>query len=388
MGEMTARDIVDQAAVRAPVTSQATSIEQSRAAAQVLGALQVAKTMPRDEIAAAQRMREACQSPELASRAFYSFRRGGQQVNGPSIHMATELARCWGNIDYGIVELHRDDSKGESEMLAVAWDLETNTRVVNSFIAPHRRDTKGGGKQLTETRDIYENNANLGARRLRECLFRILPVHFREAAIERCHATLRDGGGIPLPDRREKLLQVFSDFGVTRAQIEERVGVAVDRLNEYQIANLSTVYQSLKRGETTVADEFEPDQGKEIKEGLADNSTPPAKPKRQKKAAPKPEAEQKPDPESENPAPAASAPQKNDWETVDLTGDIAQFETPAQAASDLVSMTGKARSAADVHALQEMNSNLFDHLREAQCDRQVAELMNATKSRLAELKQP
>lgn len=91
--------------------------------------------------------------------------------------------------------------------------------------------------------------------------------------------------------------------------------------------------------------------------------------------------------ESENPAPAASAPRKNDWETVDLTRDIAQFETPAQAASDLVSMIGKARSAADVHALQEMNSNLFDHLREAQCDRQVAELMNATKSRLAELKQ-
>ena len=50
---------------------------------------------------------------------------------------------CWlpggGNVQYGINELRRDDSAGESEMRAWAWDVQNNTRSVRSFIVPHAR---------------------------------------------------------------------------------------------------------------------------------------------------------------------------------------------------------------------------------------------------------
>lgn len=265
---MTKDDIARQAEARGPA-SEATQIEQTRAIAQVQGALVVAQKAPRDAIAAMARIREACAHPQLAERAFFSFKRGGQSVNGPSIHFATELARCWGNFDYGIIELSRNDRKGESEMLAVAWDLETNTRISNGFLVPHRRDTKGGARDLTDMRDIYENNANMGARRLRECILRCLPVYVREEAQQICHQVLREGGGEPIEQRREKLLAAFAGLGITQRQIEKRASVAADRLSPVDIANLRILYKSLQRGETTVEDEFTPAHSEAVQAALS-----------------------------------------------------------------------------------------------------------------------
>ena len=91
--------------------------------------------------------------------------------------------------------MRRDDEYGQSEMLALAWDVQTNTRSSNTFIVPHRRDTRNGPKALTDQRDIYENNANNAARRLREAIFAVLPTWFVEEAKDICNQTLNDGGG-------------------------------------------------------------------------------------------------------------------------------------------------------------------------------------------------
>lgn len=248
---------------RGEVTSQATTIEQSRAIAQVQGALIVAQQRPRDTMAAAQRMREACQNHRLAERAFFSFPRGGQTVSGASIHLATELARCWGNLDYGITELRRDDVRHESEMLAYAWDLETNLRATNSFIVPHKRDKKGGPELLTDMRDIYESNANNGARRLRECIFRALPRSFTEEAQELCRQTIEQGGGEPIETRREKLVQAFADIGISSRRLAKRVGKQVDRFTAFDLGELRIAYRSIRTGEADPAELFPDDSGSE-----------------------------------------------------------------------------------------------------------------------------
>lgn len=239
-------------------SSDATLVEQQRAIAQVQGALVVAQQRPRDTIRAAERMRDACEIQSLAEHAFFRFSRGGGQVSGETIHLATELARCWGNVDYGVSELRRDDFKGESEMLAYAWDLETNTRVTNTFIVPHKRDKKGGPEALTDMRDIYENNANNGARRLRECIFRVLPKSFREEAKTICAHTLQHGGGEPIEQRRERLLKAFAALGVKRKQIEMKIGRPADQLTALDIGTLRVIYGSIQRGEIVAADEFPP----------------------------------------------------------------------------------------------------------------------------------
>jgi hypothetical protein len=282
----TRAELLTQSSGRQVPGSQATTIEQSRAVAQVQGALIVAQQRPRDTLAAAERMREACGNLRMADRAFFSYSRGGSTVTGGSIHLAREIARCWGNVDYGVVELSRDDLKGESEMQAYAWDLETNARITNSFIVPHRRDSSGGAKKLTDQRDIYENNTNNAARRLRECIFGILPRSFRDEAEDLCRETLEKGTGEPIEQRRRKLVEAFAAIGVTQARIAKRAGTAADRLTAFQVGQLGIDYRSIKNGEATAEDLFPSDVGETAAEELRGRGKTPAPETQPPKEAP------------------------------------------------------------------------------------------------------
>lgn len=252
-GEVTREDIERQAD---GVASQSTLVEQSRAIAAVQGALTIAAKKPRDQIRSAERAREAFTSLAMAERSFFKFRRAGSEVSGTTIHFTTELARCWGNIEYGISELDRDEAQGRSEMMAYAWDLETNLRVVSTFIVPHTLYTSTKRRELEDARSIYENNANAGARRLRECIARCIPVALREECEEIAHNTLREGGGVSIEKRRASALEAFAEMGVTREQVEEKMSCKADNLSAYDLANLRILLRSIKRGETTVEMEF------------------------------------------------------------------------------------------------------------------------------------
>lgn len=235
---------------------QGTAVEQSRAAAEVQAAVVVAQQCPRNIQAAVAEMRQSCQQTGLAERAFFRYSRGGSTVTGASVHLARELARVWGNIQYGLVELRRDDEFGQSEMQAFAWDVQTNSRNSSTFIVPHLRDKKGGAVKLTELRDIYENNANNGARRVREAIFAILPPWFVEEAKELCNKTLRDGGGKPLNLRIADAIKAFEGIGVTAGQIETKFGRPSGQWTEHDVAQLSVVFKSIQRGEVSAEDEF------------------------------------------------------------------------------------------------------------------------------------
>ncbi|MHA4848534.1 hypothetical protein L1080_003185 [Rhodococcus sp. MSC1_016] len=238
--------------------SQATAIEQSRAVAEVQAAVLVAQQNRRSKTFAVEEMRDSTAQKAVAERAFFTYRRGTEAITGPSIHLARELARCWGNIQYGVAELRRDDDKGESEMQAFAWDLETNARNAITFIVPHKRDTKQGTKKLVDMRDIYENNANAGARRVRETIFAVLPDWFVQEASELCHRTLQDGGGIPLATRIANSIEHFEGIRVTRKQLEEKVGRATDEWTEQDLGDLGIVFNSIKNREITRDEAFPP----------------------------------------------------------------------------------------------------------------------------------
>lgn len=239
---------------------QGTAVEQSRAVAEVQAAIVVAQQCPRSLQAAVAMMRESCQQRGLAERAFYRYSRGGQTVTGASVHLARELARCWGNLQYGLAELRRDDEYGESEMQAWAWDVQTNTRSSQTFIVPHKRDVKGGPKKLVDLRDIYENNANNGARRLREAIFSILPPWFSEEAKELCDKTLQDGGGRPLPRRIADAVALFEGLGVALDRMEQNIGRPSDKWTVHDVVKLGTTYKSVQRGEIALEDEFPPER--------------------------------------------------------------------------------------------------------------------------------
>lgn len=267
---MTTRTTSDHLPVQLPHTGparvgQGTAVEQSRAQSEVYFRVALAHDKPRDEEAVTAAMVRACNRLRLAEKAFYKLPRGKDMngnpitVEGPSVHLARELARIWGNIDYGNKELRQDDEYGQSEIEAHAWDLETNARSSATFIVPHKKDTKRGVKTLDTMQSIYENNANNAAKRVREAIYAVLPQWFVEQAQEICKATIARGDGTPLPARIDAAVGAFEkDFGVTLAQLEAKLGRSKDRWDEQDVAGLSVTFRSLKAREVSKDDEFPP----------------------------------------------------------------------------------------------------------------------------------
>lgn len=237
------------------INAGAVTIESSRAVAEAQGKLVIAKQFPRNEQLAYAKAMEACKRKSLAEKAMYSYPRSGSTVSGPSIRLAEELARCWGNIDFGIKELSQKD--GESEMQAYCWDMETNTMSSQTFVVSHVRDTKKGQVKLTEQRDIYENNANMAGRRLRARILAVLPPDLVEAAVNECKKTLAGNNDIPLIDRVNKMVVAFGKFGIKIDAIERRLNRKIDTMNNEDISEYIGIYNSLKDGNSSISDWFD-----------------------------------------------------------------------------------------------------------------------------------
>jgi len=260
------------------------SVQDTQAAAKELGEIQarvfLAKQYGRNQAAAYDKIMNACQRIGLASVAIYTYARGGTNINGPSIRLAEEVVRDWGNIDCGWCELQRGES--ESTVRAYAWDLETNAYNQVTFVVPLQRTKKNRGGSgyvtvpLTDERDIYELLANNAARRMRACILKLIPGDIIEAAVAQCHKTLITQCEIT-PERIKKMIAAFGEFGVTKAQIEARIQRKLESIAPAQFVKLMEIYNSIKDGMSEPADWFEPGE-ESLKERLAQygRETPPA----------------------------------------------------------------------------------------------------------------
>lgn len=231
-----------------------TEMMVARHAQEVQVAMLAAKKFPRDELYAIERVKKAAQRKTLADQAIYSYPRGGKNVTGPSIRLAEAVAQNWGNIDYGVIEL--ENANGKSEMMAYAWDLETNTRSVRMFSVEHKRDTKQGRKDLTDGRDIYELTANMGARRVRACIMAVVPGDVIEMATQECRKTLADQDGRDVAEILKEMLAAFKKLGVSKEQIETYMDKKAADLLKEDLIDLRGVYKAINDGQSKVKDYF------------------------------------------------------------------------------------------------------------------------------------
>jgi hypothetical protein len=237
------------------------AVEQARAVAQVAAQVQVAQRFPRDLDRVRVELADACRSYELAAVAFWSLPNRGQ---GLSVHLARELAVIWGNVDYGVHELRRDDEAHVSEVQAFCWDMQRNSKATRTFQVPHaititdKRTRVQSRQAIIDLQDIYRNNQNAGARAMRECVFATLPRWLVDTAERLLRDTKRQGPGTPIEERRTVIVDGAKRFGITRAQLEQRVGKPVAAWTHEDVSDLEVVAQSIARGETTAAEQFDP----------------------------------------------------------------------------------------------------------------------------------
>jgi hypothetical protein len=234
-------------------TSQGTVVEQTRAAAEVAAAVSVARNFPREPAEAEAALKNLCSRLPVAERAFYEVPNRGA---GLSVHIARELARIWGNVDYGVRELARDDIGGQSEMTVWAWDQEQNVRSSRSFIQPHAKSTRQGRKALTDLNDIYLNNQNTGARAVRECIFTVLPGWFVADAEAALRSTLEHGEGKPLNVRCADAVARFAGIPVTQSQLEERIGKPLAKWEASDLGTLTRIFMTITQDGISVKEFF------------------------------------------------------------------------------------------------------------------------------------
>ena len=226
-----------------PAVATGMDIATSRQAQEVQAAMVVAKRYPRIETIAISRIMSACDRLSLAESALYTYPRGGTTVSGPSIRMAEALAKNWGNLDFGVIEL--EQKHGESVVMAYCWDLETNTRSTKIFTVKHERKAHGHIDTLTDPRDIYEMTANQGARRLRACILSIVPGDVTELAVERCEKTMKEGDTTPITEKVAKVVAFLKGLNISVAQIEKRLGHKIEVISETELVTLRKICKTL-----------------------------------------------------------------------------------------------------------------------------------------------
>lgn len=240
-------------APRVAVNGALVQVEQQRAIAEVQARMIIARSNPRDSIRATDAILQDCTRVTLAEQALYQYSRGGSSISGPSIRLAEAIARRWGNIASGIKELSR--SEGYSDCVAYAWDLETGYYDERQFQVRHWRDTKKGGYQLTDERDIYELIANMGQRRKRAVLLTVIPGDVVEAAVSQCEAT-QHAIADTTPEALKRIIEAFSQYGVSKEQLEVRCQCHFEAIRPAQVIQLRRIFTSLKEGMSDAGDWF------------------------------------------------------------------------------------------------------------------------------------
>lgn len=217
----------------------------SREVASIQAQMMLARQFPRNVEEARMRIMEACKRPGLAFGALYKYAKGKKDIEGPSIRLAEEIARCWGNIEHGIREL--EQTEGESVVEAYAWDLQTNTRQTKRFTVAHIIDTKDGGKVITDSRSIYELVANMGARRVRNCILGMIPTDIVDEAVAECKTTQAEFTVVS-PDTVAAMAKGFQEMGVTIPMIEARIQRNLSAIEPYHLNELRNIFQSIRDG--------------------------------------------------------------------------------------------------------------------------------------------
>lgn len=230
---------------------------------EIEGAMIMARQFPRQEPLCRQMILAACERPIFADGALYEFPRGGQKIIGPSVKLAREMARIWGNVRCGHRVLATDPDRQEVHIQGFAFDVQTNAYQTEESKARTRIYRKKGGwiDLLSEDlggdteRQLGELVGRTGAKLVRNCLLRLFPADLVDEAVEGCKVAQAVGVD---PQKLKASIRYFAERGVSMARIEAVLGKPIREAKEEDIASLRRIAASVSAGETTIDDSFPP----------------------------------------------------------------------------------------------------------------------------------
>ena len=139
------------------VTDPAAVAAAESAKERLRAAFVMAKQFPRNEEVARTKVLDRCKNPYFAASAEYAKPVGGRKIIGPSIRLAEEIIRNWGNIQAETTIVFEDRTIRRISVSVI--DLESNTRHSREIAVKkcvERRDPRGRAilSKRTNTSDI------------------------------------------------------------------------------------------------------------------------------------------------------------------------------------------------------------------------------------------
>jgi hypothetical protein len=229
---------------------------------EVKGAIVMSKKFPRNEMVAYNKLLKACERPRLAEEAIYSYPRGGQQIEGPSINLATAAAGYWGNIRSG----HRivSDTEEQVHIMGFAWDMETNRfeSYEDKFQKLIQRKINGKAEWVRpDERDLRELVNRRGAILERNALLRVIPRDVIEEALDKCKETMKLAASGQLKQDPKKtirsLVAAFDQVGVNAEMLMKHLGHDLEILTADEVAQLRGIWKSISDGNSRREEHFE-----------------------------------------------------------------------------------------------------------------------------------
>jgi hypothetical protein len=222
-----------------------------------------AKKWPRDEVEAIKKMRRSFSYVSMAEAAYYSLTRGNTEISGESVRAAEEIARCWGNLDFGFLVLEHTEE--EFTLKGYAVDMESNTRA--QFFGKYknliqRKDKKNVTQWIKPDELQFRELANnYGARLYRNAILKLIPFYVKDEIEAICEDTLRKASKLTPGDNKRagliaNMVKNFASYGVTQAALEAKAGNKLAECDDETLQNLWEIGRGIAKKETTVEAHF------------------------------------------------------------------------------------------------------------------------------------
>ena len=222
----------------------------------------MAKKFPRNELTSYNRLMKSCERPSLAGAATYCFPRGGQNIEGPSVDLAREAARCWGNIRYGLRIIA--ETEEQVHIQGVAFDLETNNLVSaeDKFKKLVQRKISGSLQWIKpDERDLRELVNRRGAICVRNALLQLLPPDVIDDAVMKAKETMTKAAKGEIKQDPKKaissLISAFGQLGVTSEMVAKYLEHDLEIITEKEMVELRGIWKSINDGNSRREEYFE-----------------------------------------------------------------------------------------------------------------------------------
>lgn len=259
----------------------ASSAVAAQARAMIEARYVMAMQRPRDLDMARVKLLAACSRSRFAQVARY-IKPIGEGIEGPSIRLAEEAARCLTNIAMDVVTIYDDPQR--RIIRATATDLESNIpwskdvtiekTVERSYVkdgqtmVAQRINSKGKPVYtvLASDDEILNKENALASKAMRGNLLRLVPGDLLEEAMDTVYRTLNADAEKDPSAERKRVIDAFASLNIMPTHLKEYLGHDLDVTTPAELIAMRSIYTAMKDGEATWADVMEHKQGGKGKE--------------------------------------------------------------------------------------------------------------------------